>query len=145
MKFSWHSILLTCSFLVVASGCENSRNRDFPNVAFQEYVYLNNPASLPLQSVGGTIFHGGGYSGLIVHRRYANNTSDDFAAYDRGCPEHYAQNCGRLEISDDGVFAECPCEGEKYLIFDGAPGEGAQLSLVPYRSTFDGSVIFIRN
>lgn len=145
MKCSWRSILLTALFLGVASACENSRNRDFPNVAFQEYIYLNNPASLDLQSVGGTIFHGGGYSGLIIHRRYANNNSEDFAAYDRACPEHYAQNCGRLELSDDGIFAICPCEDEKYLIFDGAPGDGAELSLVPYRCTFDGSVIYVRN
>jgi hypothetical protein len=136
--------LLTVFLLGVASGCENNSGRNFPNVSFEEYVYLNNPTSLPLLNIGGAITHPGGYNGLLVYRRYLGN-ANDFAAYDRGCPTHYREDCGQLTISDDQSFAECSCGGEKYLLFDGSPSELAETSLVEYPATQNAGVLVIRN
>lgn len=137
------SFILTALFIMVAWSCEKNRNRDFPLVDVREYLVLNNPSNNALQSVGGLVTHPGGFRGLIVYRRFANQDRNDFAAYDRACPTHYEQECSVLEMSDDGIFAICPCENEKYLLFDGSPGDGAQISLFPYRAVFDGATITI--
>jgi len=138
-------ILWTLSLFLVASGCKKNNNRDFPIVSFDEYIYLNNPSSLELLNIGGAISHSGGYRGLLIYRRFNNNDQNDFGAFDRACPAHYAQDCSVLEISDDRTFAECSCGGEKYLLFDGSPTADALTSLMEYRCTFDGVVIRIRN
>lgn len=136
---------LTILFLIVASACEKSQQRDFPVVSVDEYIYLNNPSNIDLLSPGGVITFGGGYRGLIIYRRYNNNDINDFGAFDRACPEHYRDACSVLEIDSDNLYATCPCEGEKYFLFDGAPAENATTSLVEYRCTFDGAVIRVRN
>ena len=135
----------TAFLCLVASGCEKNRRQNFPNTQFEEYIYLNNPTSLPLQTIGGVITHPGGYRGLLVYRRYQNRAEGDFAAYDRGCPQHFAQDCGQLEISADQSYAECPCEGERYLLFDGSPADKARLPLISYPTSFDGSILYITN
>ncbi len=139
------SYIWTLIFLSVASSCQKNNQRDFPIVSFDQYLYLNNPSNIELQNPGGAVYYLGGYKGLIIFRRFANNDVRDFAAYDRACPTHYEEDCSLLELSDDRVYAECPCHGEKYLLFDGSPAEDAVISMVEYRCTFDGSVIRIRN
>ncbi len=138
-------VYLTAVLLGVASGCKKNQQTFFPQVAFEEFVYLNNPSSQPLLAPGGWVYATGGYAGLIVYRRYINGGADDFAAYDRGCPAHYNQSCGTLTVSDDGLFAECPCDGERYSLFDGSPGKGAELPLQPYRVQRNGETLVIRN
>jgi len=137
--------LWTLSLFLVASACKKNNNRDFPIVSFDEYIYINNPSSLELLNIGGAITHSGGYRGLIVYRRFNTNTQSDFGAFDRACPTHYREECSVLEISDDRTFAECPCGGEEYLLFDGSPHTDAVTSLMEYQCTFDGVVIRIRN
>lgn len=139
------SPIWTILFLIVASACEKSQQRDFPIVSIDEYIYLNNPSNIDLQSPGGVVTFGGGYRGLIIYRRYNNNGINDFAAFDRACPEHYRDECSVLEIDDDKLYASCPCGGEKYLLFDGAPAQDAKTSMVEYQCTFDGAVIRVRN
>lgn len=136
---------LTVLFILVACACEKNRNRDFPNIAFEEFIYLNNPGNIELQHVGGATFHQGGFKGLIIYRRYNNGSANDFAGYDRGCPEHYREDCSTLEFTDDKTFARCECHGEKYLLFDGSPADGATISLMEYRTTFSGNVITVQN
>lgn len=138
-------VLLTLVSLSVASACKKNNQRDFPVVSFDEYIYLNNPSNNELLNPGGAVYTPGGYRGLIIFRRYLNNDAYDFGAFDRACPEHYAEDCSQLEISEDRVFTECPCHGEKYLLFDGSPNENAVISMVEYQCTFDGAVIRVRN
>jgi hypothetical protein len=136
---------LTLIFLGVASACKKERQRDFPFVNIDEYVYLSNPSSFEIQTVGGAIYQQGGYQGLIIYRRFGNGNVDDFAAYDRACPTHYREDCGVLDIDDDRTFAVCRCGGEKYLLFDGSPAEDASTSMVEYRAVFNGSFIRVTN
>ena len=139
------SVFLTAIFMTVASACEKERNRDFPNVGFEEFVYLNNPSNLDLLNVGGSVYHPGGFKGLIIYRRHDLGRQDDFGAYDRGCPEHYREDCAQLSISDDGTFAECACGGERYLLFDGSPSEEATISLVESPTVRAGNVLRVFN
>lgn len=138
-------LVLTCSLLLVASGCKKSRPNNFPSVAFETYVYLNNPSNNPLMQPGGWVFHDGGYRGLIIYRRQLSGAPEDFGAYDRGCPEHFSETCGYLEVSDDDLFAVCPCNGEKYLLLDGSPSENANIGLMAYPVSINGGVLYIRN
>ncbi len=140
-----HSLILTFFFLIVASACEKSQQRDFPIVSVDEYIYLNNPQNLELLNPGGAITYGGGYRGLIIYRRFSNNDINDFGAFDRACPEHYREDCSALELDDDRLYAVCSCHGEKYVLFDGAPAENAKTSMVEYRCTFDGAIIRVTN
>lgn len=143
--FRFSAFLWTLILLGVAWGCEKNQRRNFPNVQFDQYIYLNNPSNFPLRTVGGAMSHDGGYRGLIIFRRFINNGNDDFVAFDRGCPIHYQKDCGQLEITEGQDHARCPCEDEEYLLFDGSPASDATIGLIPYPVTFDGSVIYVTN
>ncbi len=140
-------ILLTLTSLLImtALNCKKSENMTFPNVKVEEYVFLNSPSNFNLTTPGGWIYHTGGYKGLIVYRRSINNPSSDFGAYDRACPEHYSKNCATMHINPDGIYAECDCNGEKYLLLNGSPAEGSRYSLIQYQVSFDGQVLSIFN
>src|SRR5690606_5788302 len=138
-------LILTSTFLLVASACKKNSRNNFPNVPFQEYVYLNNPSSYDLTVPGGWIYTNGGYRGLIVIRRHLNNTKDDFAVFDRACPEHFSQDCSVLEVQDDDTFIKCSCSGETYLIFDGSPAKDANYGLYQYPHTLNNGVLYISN
>lgn len=139
------SIILTTGLLLVASGCRKSQPDNFPNVAFETYVYLNNPSNNDLQVPGGWVFHDGGYKGLIIYRRQLSGAADDFGVYDRACPEHFSEGCGLMTISDDDLYAECSCQGEKYLLLDGSPVKNASRGLKMYTGTLNSGVLYIRN
>ena len=128
------------------AGCNKQRVNDLiPNVAVNEFVYLNNPSSFNLQVQGGWIYHTGGFAGLVVYRRYFTQQNNDFVAYERACPLHFAQSCGTLKVVDD-IFLECPCDGHQFLMFDGQPIDGNSPQLRFYNTFFDGSnVIQISN
>ena len=140
-----HLFVLTLIFLMVASACKKNQISDFPNVNVDQYVYLNNPSTFDLNAPGGWIYETGGFKGIVVVRRFVNNDQDDFAAFDRACPEHYDQDCSRLEVSGDDLFMKCSCNGEKYLLFDGSPSDGASLGMKQYRTTFNNNVLHISN
>lgn len=139
------TILLTLIIGGVASSCKKNDSVYFPSVAFEQRIYLNNPSSFELNVPGGWIYADGGYKGLIIYRRYLNGGQDDFVALDRGCPTHYSESCGTLETTDDDLFAQCSCSEEKYLLFDGAPSDGANLGMRQYRVIRNGDVLYISN
>ena len=140
-----HLYILTLLFIVVASGCKKNQRVYFPNVRFEEYVYLNNPSSFPITAPGGHIFHTGGYRGLIIYRNSLNGTSSDFSVFDRACPEHFDDDCSVLEVSDDGLYAVCPCHDDQYFLLDGSPIKNASLPLHRYPAILNGDVLYISN
>lgn len=140
-------LILTAICCGVACSCKKNQQPYFPNVGFEEYIYLNNPSSQDLQTVSGYIYHTGGYKGLIVFRRSFDpvQPENDFIAFDRACPEHFNEDCGSLEVDDDAIFAVCGCNQEKYLLYDGAPSDGASLPLRQYRVVLNGNVLVVSN
>ena len=138
-------LLLTLLSAMVAQGCKKSRTRNFPNVQVEQYVYLNNPSNYDLSVPGGWVYHEGGYKGIIIVRRFINNTQDDFAAFDRACPAHYSEDCSQLVIMDNNVYAQCKCHNEKYVLFDGSPSDGATESLIQYRTDYRDGVVYVYN
>ncbi len=144
MNFRFLS-LLTFVLMIVASSCKKSRNANFPNVRVDEFVYLSNPSNFQLSSPGGWVYNQGGYRGLIIYRRFINGDQSDFAAYDRACPEHYSRDCSVLQVDADGIYAECSCNNERYLLLDGSPADGAQLPLIEYQTFLNGQVLNVSN
>ena len=138
-------VILTFTSLLVASGCSKTQPDDFPNVAFETYVYLNNPSNSPLLQPGGWVFHDGGYKGLIIYRRQLTGAADDFGVYDRACPIHFTESCGLLDVSDDDLYAECSCGEDTYLLLDGSPVQNASRGLKMYPGTLNGAVLYVRN
>ncbi len=138
--FRSQSYILTLILLLVAyTGCKkNSNSSLIPNVAVNEFIYLNNPSSFNLQVQGGWIYNQGGYKGLVVYRRYFNFQSDDFVGYERACPLHFADACGTLKVVND-IYLECPCTGHQYLMFDGLPIDASSEQLRFYNTQFDGN------
>ena len=138
-------LLLTLLSAMVAQGRKKNRQRDFPNIQVEQYVYLNNPSNYDLEVPGGWVYHQGGYRGIIVVRRFINNTQDDFVAFDRACPVHYSEDCSELVITDDDIYAQCKCNNEKYVLFDGSPSDGASESLIQYRTDYRSGVVYVYN
>jgi nitrite reductase/ring-hydroxylating ferredoxin subunit len=138
------TLILTLVLTLVACKRQNQQN-NIPNVAVQEFVYLNTPQGFNLTVQGGWIYNPGGVKGLVVYRRYFNFQFDDFITYDRACPLHWEDDCGTLEVVDD-IYLECPCTGHQYILFDGSPVAGDSPPLRTYNTDFDGqNVIRITN
>ncbi|MCT4623153.1 MAG: hypothetical protein N4A46_05975 [Schleiferiaceae bacterium] len=136
------SILTLGLLLVALTGCKKQENfYDIPNVAISHYVYLSNPTNFNLQVQGGWVYDdaiGAGYKGLIIYRRYMNFDANDFVAYERACPIHYASDCGQMKVKDDFSIV-CECDDKEYALFDGSPyQDNPSPSVKFYRTTFDG-------
>jgi nitrite reductase/ring-hydroxylating ferredoxin subunit len=127
-------------------GCRRPDYGLYPNVFVDEYLIINNPAYFNLTVTGGWIYHDAGFRGLVVYRRFFNNDVNDFIAYDRGCPIHFDDACGFLDVESDDFTVTCRCGQHTYNIFDGGPMDKTETPpLFFYRTTFVNGVIHIRN
>lgn len=132
--------LISLALLLLSGvGCKKQQNfYDIPNVAISEFIYLSNPTNFDLQVLGGWVYRQAGYRGLIIYRRYMNFDDNDFVAYERACPLHYASDCGIMTV-EDGLTIVCGCDGKEYSLFDGSPFvDNPSPSVKFYRTTFDG-------
>ncbi|GGH67212.1 hypothetical protein GCM10011318_05960 [Phaeocystidibacter marisrubri] len=110
-----------------------------------EYVYLNNPSSQAINFIGGSIYHTGGYRGLVIYRRYMNGDSNDWVVYDRACPDHYSRDCGLLKVEED-IYLGCGCDDTQFLMFDGSLVKGsAEYPLLTYHVNWQGDKLHITN
>ncbi len=137
--------LLIFSVSLILWACRRDQH-PIPEVFVDIYVSLNIPSSLPLQNPGGAIHHEGGYKGLIIYRRFLSNRSDDFAVFDRACPVHWDQSCGRVSINEDMMYGSCACDSAQYLLYDGsAIGDNESVPLKFYRVRYHGNSLHIFN
>lgn len=138
-------VLLMASIIMFIS-CKESDQHMVPNVVVDELIYLNLPSSAPLQSPGGWIYHPGGFKGLLIYRAFFNGNADDFRAFDRTCPNHVNQTCGRVGVNSDNVTVSCECDSARYVLFDGTPAAGNRSQpLRQYRVQFFGNSIRVFN
>ena len=128
--------LFAISTLLISCGDRNPH--PVPYVPVNEVVYLSTTSGYPLQFVGGTVvLPDAGVRGIVVYRRTLLENVDDFAALDLCCPNHLEAGCG-LEL-EDNLYAVCPCDGQRFLLFDGQPLDGnTTYPLLPYRISYDG-------
>ncbi|MFN3951508.1 MAG: hypothetical protein ACK4KT_03780 [Thermaurantimonas sp.] len=142
-----HTLGQICAFtLFLTAACRGSEPHLVPNVPVDELIYLNLPSSAPLQAPGGWIYHPGGFRGLVIYRAFFNGNADDFRAFDRTCPNHVSQPCGRVFVNSDNVTLSCECDSARYILFDGTPASGNQSQpLRQYRIQFFGTSIRVFN
>lgn len=82
---------------------------------------------------------------MVIYRRNFTNAFDDFIAWDRACPLHFNETCGTMSVVDN-LYLECPCDGQKFLMFDGMAIDGQAPQMRFYDTFFDGTnVIRVTN
>ncbi len=108
------------SLAVALLACDGTDNRHpVPYVLLSETIFLNSPSAFDLQFVGGV--------------------------YDLRCPNHVSQPCGASKVVE-GLYAECACDGQRFLLFDGSATSGSTAwGLLPYRVQYDGVSLQISN
>ncbi|HAB32387.1 MAG TPA: hypothetical protein DCE13_07570 [Cryomorphaceae bacterium] len=128
-------------------GCDNrSQQHPVPYVPVNETIYVNTPSAYDLQFVGGAVaYPGWGYRGGVIYRRTQFGDANDFGVYDLCCPNHVSSACGTLFLVDN-LTAECPCDGQQFLLFDGQALDGVSTwGLRPYQVGYDGVALYISN
>lgn len=127
-------------------GCRRPDYGLYPNVFVDEYIIINNPAYFNLTTIGGWVYLDAGFRGIILYRRFFNQDVNDFIAYDRGCPIHFDDDCGFLDVENDDFTVTCGCDQHQYNVFDGGPIDNTETPpLFFYRTSFVNGVIHIRN
>jgi len=99
----------------------------------------NGDLSIP----GNWAYVNGGYRGIIIY----NAGFGEYRAHERTAPNQYpnASNC-RVSVDDTDFFAVDPCSGSKYSLLDGSNyEEPTLLSLKQYRTSFDGTYLYVFN
>ena len=122
------NFFLITTLVALFTGCSND-NIQLPDVFVDQYVYLNNPSNINLQSPGGWAYENGGIKGIIIYRI----SMDEFKAYERSCP-HIAPNlCSVLHV-EKGITVNCECDNKTFLLATGEPLDGASHGLKEYRA-----------
>jgi hypothetical protein len=137
LKITEFAILL----LVASCGKENTRP-EIPVVPVSFVINPNTTEYLELNHPGGWIYLKGGYNGILVYR----STMTDFVAFERACPWDWDQENARVWVETAGTTCACPVCGSKFIMTDGTPFEGpSRVILKQYRTTYDGSLLYIYN
>ena len=133
--------------LAAVLACEGTDTRHpVPYVLLNETIFLNSPSACDLQFVGGVYERSDwGHGGVAVYRRTNFGESNDFGVYDLRCPNHVSMPCGATKVVE-GMYAECACDGQRFLLFDGSAANGTTAwGLLPYRVQYDGVSLQISN
>ena len=125
-------------------GCNKAQTPIIPNVPVYLVIYPNDPLYYDVQIVGGWMYIGGGYRGILLYRV----SNEEFAAYERACPGAPEADCGRIEVDlSSNITAYCPCDSTSYLLLDGSQlsGPGPGIPLKAYGTDWDGNKLVIYN
>jgi len=115
--FAYLSIILLVEFSILLVSCGKINESPVPYQKVNFIVNLNivNALNVPGNSV---YFANYGYGGVIVCCEYPGS----YYAFDATCTVETRPDC---RVQSEGVIAECPCCGSKYILIDnGYPVEG---------------------
>ena len=130
------------TFILFFSSCHKNSDNNTQGGYVDVTIYLNEPSSFQLNTIGGWMYYTGGLKGLIVYRR----TQNDFAAYDRECTYDPTASCALLKVESSNTTVADSCCGSRFNIYDGSVAKGpATKSMIQYQTTFDGNQIHIFN
>jgi len=129
-----NTLILTFILLTVSSCKKENQNQQLgiPYVNVDQYVLLNLPTNLGLNSVGGWAYLAAGSRGIVIYHR----TFDEYVAFDRHCTWQTEQACGQVSIdTTTNVFLNCACCTSKFSLIDGIAINGpATRGLLQYRA-----------
>lgn len=133
------------SLILFISSCKKDNNTVTGGYVNAQ-IYLNDPSSVQLNSIGGWIYFSNGSSGLkglIIFRR----SQEEFSAYDRACTYHTTESCALVEVESNNTFGIDSCCGSRFNLYSlGIVEKGpATQPLIQYNTTFDGSILHVFN
>jgi nitrite reductase/ring-hydroxylating ferredoxin subunit len=137
-------VIAGCILLVTGFTTSCKKDNDSPDVA-QNYVdytlYINEPANIALNAVGGWMYVNAGTKGIIVYRR----SQTEFTALERNCTYDPNASCSIVEVVS-GITSIDSCCTSRFSIFDGSILNGpATQPLYQYNTYFDGTILRIYN
>jgi len=133
-------LILWC-FLIVATACGEEIEHPVPQVPINIQINIESTQFIELNNVHGWVFLTGGFRGIIIYRW----SIDEFRAFDRACPHHPFEECGRITLIDPPL-ATCPCCESTYLLLDGAVISGpSRFPLKQYRTSFQHPWLIVSN
>ncbi len=132
-------------FLMIVFGalsCDKTDNERVPNVYVNFTVDINSGQYTDLQLIGGWIYVTGGYRGIILHR----SSMEEIVALDRTSTYKPETLGNQVFVETNNLIAADTVGGMRYLLLDGSVVEGpVSTPLKKYRTTFNGSVLYVYN
>lgn len=133
--------LLSTILFLSAVSCKKERPTDYPYVAVNLSLNLNNPAYINLQNIGGWVYVQGGIQGILLYRKDEGTVN----AFDRVSTYQIENEC-RIIVASDNIHALDTCSNSKFLLSDGYPAGGpATQPLIQYQSVLTGSTLTVSN
>ncbi|HAJ98866.1 MAG TPA: hypothetical protein DCM62_02455 [Bacteroidales bacterium] len=133
--------LLALLLLPVVNSCIPDTHHPVPFVHVDFAINVESPHVLALNAIHGHAIFSGGYAGIIIFRR----SIDEFVAFDRACPHHPFDPCGRI-TQINAPIATCPCCQSSFLMLDGNIISGpSRFPLKTYRASFQHPWLRITN
>ena len=136
------SALLFISLLIISLGCKNeNRQGVIPDVYVDIQLNLSNIEYQPLQNTNGYVHIEGGVKGIIVY----HSTSNDYAAFERNCPNAPNEDCATVSVDSSSLYIQCPCCTSQFD-FEGTVTSGpSPYPLKRYSTSVSGNFLNIRN
>jgi hypothetical protein len=132
-------LILIFLLLIVVPGCKKDKQPLIP------YVYVNiqlYPDSIDYIAPGGYLYVNAGYRGIIVYRFLY----DQFMVYERCCPYDPEKTGAMVSVDPSGITCTDSVCMSQFILYDGTPFAGpSPYSLMKYRYSFDGEVLYIYN
>ncbi len=143
MKIKTFKYILLLTIIISFLSCsktQQDRNPYLKDVSFGREINLDLPQYSSLKFANNSVLiRDIGIKGVIVF-----NTGSQFMAWEASDPNHYPSSCSTMEPQQ--FTCSCPCEGNKYSLFDGQiiNGEG-HYTLKPYHISPNGNILYIYN
>lgn len=139
--FTFKTALVFAFVLLFASSCKKDETDDIAQYYVDFTIFINEPAYINLNAVGGWMYINAGTKGIIIYRRAPN----EFTALERNCTFDPNAACSLIEVQS-GISAIDSCCTSRFSIFDGSVINGpATRPLYQYRTTFDGVSLRVFN
>lgn len=121
-------VFIALILMSVLHSCVKDTIHPVPSVLVNFVINIESP-EIPIH---GHAFFSGGFGGVVVFRK----SIDEFVAFDRACPHHPFDPCGRITRVDTPI-ARCICCNSWFSLFDGSVVSGpSRYPLKQYRTSF---------
>lgn len=133
------TLALAGSLLLIQSCKKDERESSVASEPVDFYLYLNEPANVDLNAIGGWKYLNAGTKGIIVYRQ----SVEDFVALERNCPYDPNKECSIIEVYS-GTSAIDSCCGSQFSIYDGALIKGpSSQPMYRYQVVKNGDVLHV--
>lgn len=141
-KRSFLYIFLVLSLPFCLTHCQDNESNNIPLVEVFIDINVNDPAYLNLKTIGGWEYLTGGSRGLIAFRV----SQEQIIVYDRHCTFQPSSTCALVSVDATNFTASDQCCGSSFLLQNGSVSRPpANLPLKRYNTSFDGTILKIRN